>query len=102
MHESLGGGHTAHDAPQLFASSALVHAPWHKLKPTPQVMPQLVPSQVAVPCGSVGQATHELVPQLFTLVFDAQAPAQTWNPPSQAKPQLLPLHVAVEFAGGLQ
>jgi hypothetical protein len=97
MHESLGIGHTAHEAPQLFGSVALVQAPWHRLKPAVQVMPQLVPLQVAVPFGSVGQAAQEVVPQLFTLVSGAHAPEQRWKPAAQVMPQLVPLQVAVPF-----
>jgi hypothetical protein len=37
-------------------------------------MPQLVPLHVAVPCGSVGHAMHDVVPQLFTLAFATHAP----------------------------
>jgi hypothetical protein len=78
MQESLGIGHTEHEAPQLFGSVALVQAPWHRLKPLLHAMPQLVPSHVALPFGSVGHAVHDVVPQLFTLVFATHTPAHRW------------------------
>jgi hypothetical protein len=38
-------------------------------------MPQLVPSQVAIPLTGTGHAVHD-VPQLCTLPFAAQLPPQ--------------------------
>jgi hypothetical protein len=40
-------------------------------------MPQLVPSQVAIPFGSVGQGVHR-VPQLLAEELETQAPVQGW------------------------
>jgi len=57
-------------------------------------MPQLVPSQVAVPLGSPGQGV-QLVPHVCTRVSATQAPLQSWVPLVQAMPQLVPSQVAV-------
>jgi hypothetical protein len=78
MQESLGVGQTVHEAPQLFGSVALVQASWHRLNPELHATPQLVPSQVALPFGSVGHAVQDVVPQLFTFVFATHAPPHRW------------------------
>ncbi len=59
------------------------------------MIPQLVPSQVAVPCGSVGQAEHDDAPHELTLVFATQALTHQWYPESHVIPQLVPLQVAM-------
>jgi hypothetical protein len=41
-----------------------------------QAMPQLWPSQVALPCGSPGQA-EQLAPHEVGALLDAQAPPQS-------------------------
>ncbi len=52
--------------------------------------PQVVPSQVAVPCAGIGQAVQE-VPQVFGLAFGWQLPEQSCVPDAQA-----PAHEAPE------
>ena len=61
----------------------------------------MVPLQVAVPFGSVGQGEQE-EPQLLTLEFESQALPQAWKVALQVKPQLEPSQVAVAFAGVTQ
>lgn len=41
-------------------------------------MPQLVPSQVAVPFGSLGHAVHDDVPQELTLLLLTQELPHRW------------------------
>ena len=43
-----------------------------------QLIPHVVPLQVATPPAGAGHATHEVVPQLETLLFETQAPLQLW------------------------
>jgi hypothetical protein len=53
-----------------------------------QAIPQSVPLQVGLPCGSVGQAVQE-VPQLLGLVLDRHSLPHLWYPvASQEMPQL--------------
>lgn len=64
-----------------------VVVPGQFLNPEAQAMPQLVPSQVALPFdGGAGQAEHRL-PQEATLVSDEQVPLQSWVPSRQVPPQ---------------
>jgi hypothetical protein len=63
-------------------------------------MPQLVPSQVAVPFAGIGHAPHD-APHELTLLFGTHALPHAWNPLLHTKPQLTPSHVAVAFAGAL-
>ena len=73
----------------LFATQ--VGVPGQFLNPATQAMPQLVPSQVALPFeGGLGQAEHR-VPQVATLVSDEQVPLQSCVPIGQVPPQGCPV-----------
>jgi hypothetical protein len=67
----------------------------------PQVNPQAVPSQTAVPLAGAVQAVHDDEPQLPTLVLDTQVVPHRWKPLLHAKPQVVPLHVAVALTGAV-
>lgn len=89
-------------APQFKGSDASgTHAFEQALVPLPQEMPHFIPSQVAVPLATTGQAVHEVVPQLLTLVFEAHAVPHKWKPGLQVNPHAVPLQVEVAFAGGV-
>jgi hypothetical protein len=63
-------------------SAQATQAPPQSRAPLLQVMPQLVPLQVAVPSGSVAHAV-QLAPQEPTAVLDTQAAPQVWKAPVQ-------------------
>ena len=69
----------ATQAPVPCASPHAMHAPPHQMYPALHATPQLTPSQVALPLGSVGQAP-QLAPQVATAVLDTQAPPQSCVP----------------------
>ena len=62
----------------------LTHLPPQTWKPSSQAMPQVSPSQVAVPLSGAGQAVHES-PQLSGELFEAQRSPQAWVPAEQAQ-----------------
>jgi hypothetical protein len=65
--------------PQVVVAAGVgqaTHAPPQARWPLGQVMPQVVPLQVAVPPVAVGHGVHE-VPQVATLVLETQLPEQT-------------------------
>jgi hypothetical protein len=110
-----GGLHTQAPPLQLMnepwcvqSSQALPHTPFvsplhapppQSLKPLLQSMPHEVPLQVAVPCGSVGQAL-QLEPHDPVLVSDRQLPPQLWKPVRQPVSEHVPAvvsHAPVPF-----
>jgi hypothetical protein len=53
------------------------HLPPHAImEPELQLIPHVVPLQLAVPFGSIGHGVHD-VPQLAVDMFETQAPEQT-------------------------
>jgi hypothetical protein len=77
-----------HDVPEQAKAVAPVvgqvaHVPPQSRVPVLHVNAQVVPLQVVVPFGEVGQAVHE-VPQVATLLLETQLPAQTWYPDAHA------------------
>jgi hypothetical protein len=88
------------------------HIPPLGMKPALHVIPQLVPSHVAVPFVGTGHAVHEVIPQPITLVLGTHAAPHWCEPAGHTQlmpdctkpalhviPQLVPSHVAVPFAG---
>ena len=68
--------------------------------PLPQEMPHFIPSQVAVPSVTTGQAVQEVVPQLLRLLLETHAVPHKWKPELHVMPQVVPLsQVARPLAG---
>jgi hypothetical protein len=63
-----------------------------------QVIPQFVPSHVAVPFVEL-QAVHD-APHVDGLELEAQLPEQTWYAALQVKPHVPAVHTSAAFAGG--
>ena len=100
----VGTGHAVHElVPQLLTLVFETHVPEHRccpaghiathimplgMKPALHVIPQLVPSHVAVPFVGTGHAVHEVVPQPITLVLSTHA-APHWCEPA-GHTQLVP------------
>lgn len=71
--EWAGGVQGAQEAPQVAVAVLLTQAPLHAWKPLLHVKPQLVPSHVAVPLATVGQAV-QLDPHEPVLLLARHAP----------------------------
>jgi hypothetical protein len=69
------------ELPQAATSVVLTHWPLQAWKPQLQMMPHVPPTQVAVPCASVGQGVQEL-PQVATAASLTQCPLHAWKPAS--------------------
>jgi hypothetical protein len=74
----------------------------HRCRVPLHLRSHLVPSQVAVALGEVGQEVHDVVPQELTLLLSRHSLLHRWEPARQVKSQLVPSHVACPFIGGLQ
>jgi hypothetical protein len=95
--------HECPQAPRFEGSDAsATHVFEQAVVPLPQEMPHFIPSQVAVPLVTTGQAVHEVAPQLPTLVLERHAVPHKWKPVLQVNPHVVPLQIAVAFAGGVQ
>lgn len=89
----IGGVITMTQRPHASASG--MQRPQQALKPELQAMPQLVPSQVALPFSGTRHGSQRL-PQVEVLESEAQALPQRWYASRHAKSQLMPIGVLVQ------
>jgi len=94
-----GSGQEVHVVPQEFVLVSGWQLAPQRWKPGLQVVPQFVPSQVAIPFAMVVHGV-QVAPHEFVLVFDKQFVPQRWKPVLQVKPQVPDVQVAVAFGGG--
>ncbi len=69
-------------------------------KPSAQVIPHAVPSQVGVAFGPVGQGVHE-APHVATSALLTHAFLQSWKPGLHDESHFFPSQLATEFGGGV-
>ena len=80
---------------QLLSSPRATHSPPQKSWLASHWMPQLVPSQVALPFSGTRHGSQRL-PQVEVLESEAQALPQRWYASRHAKSQLMPIGVLVQ------
>jgi len=84
--------------PQLAVLVLSLHALPQAWKPVEQVMPQVVPLQVAEPFDGELHGEHD-APHELVLLFDTQLSPHAWKPLAHEKPHCVPSHVAVPLVG---